>query len=341
MSSTLYGNAIFQSGGGAQGGAVLVGSISITVRLPPINFYIPSPVFTAVVPVIDLSGGSGTAAALFKHLFKEWTSSGERRAFARVMASHYITSAQKKHLLTRLNDSFKGKPKEWEGDFKKFKKELHALDKEREAKEMHPNPVPLGADYYERRMKDFVHRHPGMRPPDYYMSYGNVYIKKFSALSSRQLSPAGLAWRDRTLRNLQSAMESQLYMTVPWHSVKFGELEMKNAEFTKFAFETHPQAYIDAGLFDLPAQDLLAIAGTADLMNFLSSKDRLSISQQMASVLLRMKPEDLRDIIYKTAQDRRTTEFITFVAVHLADALRRALGTFIIPAPGVGVTLGL
>ncbi|HVF49927.1 MAG TPA: hypothetical protein VNA19_07565 [Pyrinomonadaceae bacterium] len=336
MSSTIFGGVSFMSGNSG----VIVGGISVTVTLPPINFYVPGPTFSPVMPLIALTGGSGTNAALVKHLFKEWTTKNERTMFASVMASNFISRSQKKHLLEKLSGSFNNKPREWQERFKGFKKELRALNAARLEKEMHPSPVPLGADYYERRMKDFVHRHPGVRPPAYYMSYGNVYLKKFSALNSRHLSPAGLAWRDRTLKNLQAAIESQRYMTIPWHSIKFGELEMNNEQFTQFAFETHPKAYIDAGLFDLPAQDLLVIAGTADLMNFLTSKDRLALLQQIATVLMRMKPEDLKNIIDKTAQDRRTAEFISFVSTYLADFLRRALGGFVIPSPVVGSTLG-
>jgi hypothetical protein len=44
----------------------------------------------------------------------------------------------------------------------------------------------------------------------------------------------------------------------------FAELERDGDAFRKFVYDTHPEAYFEAGVCDLPDGDLLKIAGTPD-----------------------------------------------------------------------------
>jgi hypothetical protein len=143
-------------------------------------------------------------------------------------------------------------------------------------------------DYYRQRQDDFVRRNPGQKPPDYYMGYGNKYAEKFASLGPKDLSPEGLKWRDRTLKALQDAMETKR-MEDP---AAFAQLERDPEAFRKFAYDTHADAYVKSGLFELPAQDLVKIASTPEFRDLLN-KDGV---KQIADVLGRLKPEDVARI---------------------------------------------
>lgn len=159
-----------------------------------------------------------------------------------------------------------------------------------------PAPVQTpAADYYRQRYDDFVRRNPGKTPPSYYLEYGQKYLEKFSALGPKDLSPAGLAWRDKTLKNLQDAIEKKR-MEDP---EGFAKLEQDEAAFKAFAYGTHPEAYLKAGLLKLPAQDLLKIATTPEMKDLLTP-DGL---RQVWDVLRTVKPEDVGNIAWATIQE--------------------------------------
>ncbi len=151
------------------------------------------------------------------------------------------------------------------------------------------------SDYYKQRYDDFVRRNPGQTPPDYYLGYGQKYLEKFSALGSKDLSPAGLAWRDRTLKALQDAIE----MKRAEDPAAFAQLERDPAAFKKFAYDTHADAYVNSGLLNLPAQDLVKIATTPELRDLLT-KDGV---RQIADVIGRLRLEDLARIGGKTVEE--------------------------------------
>jgi len=150
-------------------------------------------------------------------------------------------------------------------------------------------------DYYRQRYDDFVQRNPGKTPPSYYLEYGQKYLEKFSALGQKDLSPSGLAWRDRTLKTLQDAIEKKR-MEDP---EGFAKLEQNDAAFKAFAYGTHPDAYLKGGLLKLPAHDLLKIASTPELKD-LFTPDGL---KQIWSVLRQVSPRDVGDIAWATIQE--------------------------------------
>jgi hypothetical protein len=157
------------------------------------------------------------------------------------------------------------------------------------------NPAPVATgnrDYYENRRKDFERRNPGMTPPAYYMEYGDKYAKRFSDLNSSNLSPAGLAWRDRTLKALQEAIETKRRED----PAGFAALERNPEAFKAFAYGTHPNAYIKSGLFDLSAQDLSVIATTPDIKDVLSQDGMKGWWDTMKQ----MRPGDVADIAKAT-----------------------------------------
>lgn len=114
--------------------------------------------------------------------------------------------------------------------------------------------------YYRARYDDFVQRHPGQKPPSYYLEYGEKYAQRFTRDTFSKLSPDGQKWLQRTFELLQSRME-HLRVTDP---LAFEKLERDPEAFKRFAYETHSDAYLDAGLSRLPASDLAIIGLTPD-----------------------------------------------------------------------------
>lgn len=165
-----------------------------------------------------------------------------------------------------------------------------------------PKPVATGSlDYYRQRYADFVARNPGATPPSYYLSYGDKYVHRFAALGPKDLSPEGLAWRDRCLKNLQDAIETKRAQDPQG----FAQLERNDQAFTRFCYDSHPKAYLDAGLLQLPAEDLVKIATTPD------TKDLLGPGgiKQVLSIIAQARPADFVHILEATAKDELREHF--------------------------------
>lgn len=160
-----------------------------------------------------------------------------------------------------------------------------------------PREFPTGkTDYYRKRHLDFVARNPGVPPPPYYLQYGDKYIQRFKALGPEQLSPEGLAWRDRALKGLQDAMETLRGQN---GGADFARLERKPGEFQDFAYDTHVGAYLKAGLLELPIQDLKTIVFTPDYQDLLNPKG----FEQILSVLWKVRPKDMEAIVAATGSE--------------------------------------
>ena len=142
-------------------------------------------------------------------------------------------------------------------------------------------------EYYDARVADFVRRHPGEEPPDYYLNYGQKYCERFSEETFPGLSGAGQEWDVRTRMNLQLAME----MGALGEKEELEKAESTAAMLKTFAFKSHPKAYLDAGLADLPFTDLAMIGLTPDIAD-LATVDGVDQVQQTAR---KMVPEVLQD----------------------------------------------
>ena len=140
----------------------------------------------------------------------------------------------------------------------------------------HPTPIAaLGnCDYYQSRYNDFMTRHQACQQhvaaPTYYLEYGLKYCKKFSTQLYPKLSPAGQAWLPKARQLLQKYMEQGLAKASGNMSVKYLDPtnptanELNNTEFTDFAFNTHFNAYWDAGYSSITKGDFLHIMDTID-----------------------------------------------------------------------------
>jgi hypothetical protein len=133
-----------------------------------------------------------------------------------------------------------------------------------------PGAIPAVGDlnYYADRHADFMARHgaAGLAPPDYYLGYGDKYVRRFTNEVGPLLSDPGKVWLVDVRTRLQVAIESERERD----PAAFDTLEQNSAAFRTFAFDTHPQCYWDAGLGGLPVADLLTIGLTPDTPDLLS-----------------------------------------------------------------------
>lgn len=130
-------------------------------------------------------------------------------------------------------------------------------------------------DYYRTRNLDYEVRSDyrlaalGVRSPPapkYYLAYGDLYAHRFRLELRPKLSDAGKAWVDRTFVLLHQAIEDRRDAD----PAAFAELERDAPRLLAFAYDTHPKAYLDAGLADLPPWDLARIALTPDPLDILN-----------------------------------------------------------------------
>jgi hypothetical protein len=147
--------------------------------------------------------------------------------------------------------------------------------------------------YYRFRNRDFLERNPSLSPPDYYLSYGDKYIRRFTFSTRPALTAAGRAWLERTRALLQAFIEEAIVSD----PAGFALLETDGAAFRAFAFSTHPDAYWEAGLAELPIRDLLLILFTPDVADLLSDEGRA----QTRDIELRL----LSDWAERAARDSR------------------------------------
>ncbi len=153
-------------------------------------------------------------------------------------------------------------------------------------------PVPTGSEaYYRQRLSDVVRRRPDLTPPTYYADYGDKCLHQFVAIEP-QLTPSGQDWLRTTLRLLQEKMEERRREDPEG----FALLETDGEAFNDFAFSTHSEAYVEAGLFELPLDDLWKIIRTPDVVDLLRPKGLVEI----ADVLEQMSLSDAAAIIRRS-----------------------------------------
>ena len=129
-------------------------------------------------------------------------------------------------------------------------------------------PAVGSLDYYAERHADFADRYAGtgLAAPDYYLGYGDKYVRRFSNEVGPLLSAPGQVWLVDVRERLQVAIESERERDPSG----FDALERDSAAFRSFAFDPHPECYWNAGLGELPIADLLTIGLTPDTPDLLS-----------------------------------------------------------------------
>lgn len=154
-----------------------------------------------------------------------------------------------------------------------------------------PRPIPKlgGTDYYRLRAEDFARRHPDLPVPTYYLGYGDKYVNRFTDELYPKLSPKGQEWLVKARLNLQVAFEERLKQD----PAAFDALERDDAALSKFAYETHPKAYLDAGLDELPLKDLVQIGLTPDVGDLFSRNG----IEQVADTAAALAAEKARDYL--------------------------------------------
>ena len=119
-------------------------------------------------------------------------------------------------------------------------------------------------EYYQLKVDQFNanNENYGSSPPDYYLNYGDKYIKRFNNDLKPNLSKSGQEWVDKTTVNLQKEIEKALKNDPT--------IENDNERFNQMAFDSHPKAYLDSGLLELPLSDKMKIALTPDLEDIIT-----------------------------------------------------------------------
>jgi len=140
--------------------------------------------------------------------------------------------------------------------------------------DMYSNPSNLSHligrdDYYWARHIDYSLRHPRKPAMDYYLNYGHKYANRFKYQTRQRLSPQGQKWLDSTFVYLQRMMEAELYRNPG--------IELDSDNLKRFAFGTHPNAYIKAGFFCLHPYDFLKITATPDWGDILGENGLVQI----------------------------------------------------------------
>lgn len=154
--------------------------------------------------------------------------------------------------------------------------------------------VPTGTpSYYRDRHDDFLRRHPTGQPPTYYLAYGDRCLQQFLR-AEPTMTPPGRAWLRGTMWALQEMVEG----TRLADPEAFDVLERDDDEFHDFAFSLHAPAYLEAGLFELPVDDLWRIIRTPDLSD-LVTPDGL---QAIAHVVAAARPHDVARVATRTVR---------------------------------------
>lgn len=193
--------------------------------------------------------------------------------------------------------------------------------KEEEGRKIQLNPK----QYYLGLDKALLEKQKGVKKyekngywmkPNISKSYGYKYCLAFGKLLSPKLSDKGQLWVKKTLDYLQRYMEAGL-VDLDWESTEninfnskyklnnksgkivfYTDIELNNARFRTFAFATHPDAYIKAGITNLPLKDLILISSTPDLAEWWDGDTRIQ-AIIVAKKLVEEKMEQVKEQVKK------------------------------------------
>jgi len=144
----------------------------------------------------------------------------------------------------------------------------------------------------QKKVKEYKKNDRAVKP-NISKSYGYKYCFAFGKFLSLKLSAKGQQWVKKTLDYLQKYMEAGV-VNLKWESKEnpmfninndlnrkdgkkffYTDIELNNARFRTFAFATHSDAYINAGITDLSIKDLILITATPDFAEWSDSETQL------------------------------------------------------------------
>lgn len=152
------------------------------------------------------------------------------------------------------------------------------------------------SNYYIERYRNYCRRyHVDSKPEIYYISYGYEYCDRFERLRDTEgTSEALIAWIDKTLRLLQEKLEAQIQANPT--------IESDLDNLTRIAFKTHPEAYIEGGLFQLNMTDKIKIITTTikfkDLVSRLGREQIAEVVNTQIGYYIKHPSEAVRDAKY-------------------------------------------
>ncbi|GEM_PF-2832454 len=153
------------------------------------------------------------------------------------------------------------------------------------------NPILHPLDYlFAKDLDDFPYEYERLGKkwkPRTSKSYGYKYCAIFNEILFPELSLQGQEWLMETTLLLQDYMDKGVVEKKFMNNKKYNErnrihlgnvnefysdIELHSSKFRNFAFATHSNAYLDAGLVRLPLSDKIKIATTPEIKEFLDTE---------------------------------------------------------------------
>lgn len=140
-----------------------------------------------------------------------------------------------------------------------------------------------------------------MKPPGYYIDYGYKYCEEFNSSERlEKLSEAGKSWTTKVTVLLQEKL-NQILLNNP-------DIELNSDLLEKKAFESHVEAYLEAGLLELPMSDKMNIFFTVDCKDLVKENGR----QQVWDVVE-------AQILYYKSNPGAAVADATYISGHVSD----------------------
>ena len=150
-------------------------------------------------------------------------------------------------------------------------------------------------NYYLARYDDYKSRNNNIENPEiYYISYGYKYCERFESLRNTEGTSEALKdWIDKTTTLLQEKLEAQIKANPT--------IESDLDNLMRMAFKTHPEAYIEGGLFQLNMTDKIKIITTIkfeDLVSRLGREQIADVVNAQIGYYIKHPSEAVRDARY-------------------------------------------
>lgn len=134
-------------------------------------------------------------------------------------------------------------------------------------------------DYYQKRIDDFIARYGNnATPPSYYRDYALKYFQRFNDETYPKMSEKGKIWVKVTSILLQTKIEEILRNNQ--------NIELDEEQFRKAAFNSHAEAYLEAGILDLQLPDKIEIFLTVDIDDLFKPEGMQQVGDVLANQII-------------------------------------------------------